>query len=1187
MGDQFAVATRQQVGQPVRSAATRPPSRVDHHSRRRDEVRGLRAAAQPRLLVGPAGDPFEQEADRTADSVMAGTHSAAGRFGVSSIARSLLRFAQRAIGKAETPTKKDDDDKPKHAQKTPSGMGGPDVVPAGIEAGLTSASSGGQSLPARPFFESRFGFDFSDIRVHSGPEAAGAASALGARAFTVGNHIYFGAGELRPTTHTGRRLIAHELTHTIQQKGPAARAARLMKSPLRVQRIPGMPDSISESIRNFVVKDFPPWDLITLIIGFDPIRDVAVKGGFRDWLHAALKIVPNGEALFDKLDKEGKIEAVQKWWDAEIAKLDLTLATVTDLVKRGWDAVSGLDVLDPVKAWNDKIKPILAPTINRVINFVKAFGAKVFEVVKDIVLNEVGEWAKSQKGYPLLTMVLGRDPVTGEPVTPTLKGVIFAVLDLVDGGDKIKENLEKSKTIEKAASWFKAEVKTLDLTWEGIKLLFSQAWDAFKVVDLLNPKLLLEKMWAIFGPPVTRLINFLIAVGKKVLEFIFEGAMLLAGPIGLRIVGIVRKIGATFQTIVADPIAFLGHLVAGMKKGVQQFATNIWEHLKTGVFAWLTGALEGAGVVLPKVWDLRGIIDLVLQILGISYAKVRVKLVKVLGEKTVSMLETVFGFLKTLVTEGPAAAWKEIVAAIGSLWDLVIGGIKDWATSKIVTAAITKLVSMLNPAGAVIQAIIAVYNTVAFFIERINQILDFVQAVVDSIANLAEGKIAAAANWIEKAMAKSIPVLLGFLARLIGLGNVSEQIKKIITGIQAKVDKGIDSVIAWIVAKAKSLVGAVKDKAGKLVEWWRSRSRFHTADDEDHELSIESDSADAEIIIRSSPQKLTAFFTRWSDGIKRLKDKDKRTQQDESLGIARAVAKGVGALQKKLAAKAGLDEQSRQKEAAALNSELARLAQALAKHDVGGGPPYPPAILPAFVSGVGATSFRSEFITKALLDKGTKPAPSHSPPSWPIITKYGLSKNSKWVRMHVLTAALGGRAADSNLVPALGVEVNQVFDRTVETPAYKALKKGEEGGEGAIWYDVKLAFHSSTEKYGSGFPSFIRMGWGGYEDKNGKWSPKAESGGNQASPALPDLSGEPEKLDLNTAGRYRVRDVLGITELPARRIVEMRQEGWFGGKRGAEFALSADDFVKRVKAYNKMVGEQVESKARDPNVVTY
>ncbi len=767
------------------------------------------AGLQPRLVVGPSNDPFEQEAERTAAAVT-GSRIPSLAAGARPVAASLLRVAQRAIGKTEPPTRKDDDETKKQVQKAPSSAAGPELVPSGVESGITSMNGGGAALDhgVRARFEPRFGFDFSDVRVHSGREAAGAALSLGARAFTVGRDIFFGAGEYQPSTASGQHLIAHELTHTIQQKPAAARAARLMAAgTARVQRWEGPIDKLRNMVADLIVKDFPPWDLITLVIGRDPIRDVPVKGSTKDWIRAAMKLVPEGLALFERLDKEGKVDAIAKWWDAEIVKLDLTLDSLLALVRRGWDALSLDDALDVVGAWTRKIKPIFMPVVNRVWDFIKAVGTKVLTFIKDVVLKQIGDWAKTQRGYPLLTMVLGRDPVTGEAVTPTLKGLIFAVLDLVDESGKIKENLEKSKTVEKAAAWFKSEVKKLDLTWEGIKLLFSKAWDAFSVADLLKPLVLFEKMWAIFGPSVIRLIRFLLAVGEKVLEFVFEGAMLIAGPIGLQIVGIVRKIGATFKKIINDPIKFVGHLVAAVKKGVAQFGQNIWEHLKTGLINWLVGTMEGAGLVLPKVWDLRGILDLVLQILGVTYPKIRVKLVKVLGEKTMGMLEKAFGFIKTLVTEGPAAAWKEIVAAIGGLWDMVIGGIKDWAVTKIVTAAITKLVTMFNPAGAVIQAVIATYNTVAFFIERIKQILALVEAIVDSIANIAEGKIAAAANWVEAAMARTIPVILGFLARLIGLGDVSGAVKRVITAIQAKVDKGIDAVIAWVVAKAKSLFG--------------------------------------------------------------------------------------------------------------------------------------------------------------------------------------------------------------------------------------------------------------------------------------------------------------------------------------------------------------------------------------------
>lgn len=805
MGE-YALALRT----PAQLPRSRADDRVAPRRKRTAQRRPLSLVGfQPRLVVGPSNDPFEQEAERTAAAV---TGSRVPRLaaGARPVAASLLRVAQRALGRGEAPARKDEDEPKRQVQEAPSAGGGPALVPAGVEGGITSMSGGGAPLDhgVRARFEPRFGFDFSDVRVHSGREAAGAALSLGARAFTVGRDIFFGAGEYQPSTASGRHLIAHELTHTIQQKPVAARAARLMSSTTaRVQRWEGPIDKLRKQVGDLIVKDFPPWDLITMVIGRDPIRDVPVKGGTKDWMRAAMKLVPEGLALFERLDKEGKVDAVAKWWDAEIVKLDLTLASLLALVGRAWDALSVDDALDVVGAWTRKIKPLFLPVVNRVWEFTKAVGTKVLTLIKDVVLKQIGDWAKTQRGYPLLTMVLGRDPVTGEAVTPTLKGLIFAVLDLVDESGKTKENLEKSKTVEKAAAWFRSEVKKLDLTWEGIKLLFSKAWDAFSVADLLKPLVLFEKMWAIFGPPVLRLLSFLVAVGEKVLELIFEGVMLIAGPIGLQIVGIVRKIGATFKKIVNDPVTFVGHLVAAVKKGVAQFGQNIWEHLKTGLINWLVGTLEGAGLVLPKVWDLRGILDLVLQILGVTYPKIRVKLVKVIGEKTMGMLEKAFGFIKTLVAEGPAAAWKEIVAAIGSLWDVVIGGIKDWAVTKIVTAAITKLVTMFNPAGAVIQAVIATYNTVAFFIERIKQILALVEAIVDSVANIAEGKIAAAANWVEAAMARTIPVILGFLARLIGLGDVSGAVKKVVTAIQAKVDKGIDAVIAWVVAKAKSLFG--------------------------------------------------------------------------------------------------------------------------------------------------------------------------------------------------------------------------------------------------------------------------------------------------------------------------------------------------------------------------------------------
>ena len=79
--------------------------------------------------------------------------------------------------------------------------------------------STGQPIDAgtRTFFEPRFGRDLSGVRVHSGPSARQSAQEVQARAYTVGNHIVFGSEGYRPHTAAGRRLLAHELTHVVQQ----------------------------------------------------------------------------------------------------------------------------------------------------------------------------------------------------------------------------------------------------------------------------------------------------------------------------------------------------------------------------------------------------------------------------------------------------------------------------------------------------------------------------------------------------------------------------------------------------------------------------------------------------------------------------------------------------------------------------------------------------------------------------------------------------------------------------------------------------------------------------------------------------------------------------------------------------------------------------------------------------------
>ncbi len=175
----------------------------------------LLSVGQAKLEVGPAGDRYEQEADTLARRVVAALR---GSDQGSTAPADDAEDGQERVGRATTTVQGT-------LGRVPSRFEGPEVglaggsLPPGTEAAINSARRGGTPLDtnARSAMEGAFGADFGGVKVHSGPASAELNNRVQAKAFTIGNDIFFRDRVPDARTTHGQELLAHELAHTIQQ----------------------------------------------------------------------------------------------------------------------------------------------------------------------------------------------------------------------------------------------------------------------------------------------------------------------------------------------------------------------------------------------------------------------------------------------------------------------------------------------------------------------------------------------------------------------------------------------------------------------------------------------------------------------------------------------------------------------------------------------------------------------------------------------------------------------------------------------------------------------------------------------------------------------------------------------------------------------------------------------------------
>ena len=257
-------ATHGQQGPATQPVASREPKfdeATEHETDPRELERRLdflaQAGIQPKLQVSAPGDPDEREADAIADLVMA------QREPTGEVMQIGPASNPAALDRKCSACEKEDEEEGRVARSAGNSA---DVAAKAVSNAADAVTQGGMPLPAseRQFFEPRFGHDLGGIRIHIGSQAHRAATGINALAYTYRQNIAFANGQYAPGSFAGRKLLAHEIAHSLQQ-GQAGRSS----SSANVNGVqPAVNPKVRPGAENVIFRQCPP-----------PVRTRGAAGG--------------------------------------------------------------------------------------------------------------------------------------------------------------------------------------------------------------------------------------------------------------------------------------------------------------------------------------------------------------------------------------------------------------------------------------------------------------------------------------------------------------------------------------------------------------------------------------------------------------------------------------------------------------------------------------------------------------------------------------------------------------------------------------------------------------------------------------------------------------------------------------------------------------------------------------------
>ena len=390
----------------------------------------------------------------------------------------------------------------------------------------------------------------------------------------------------------------------------------------------------------------PIWNLAKEVLHYDPLRGVEVQVPTTQIIADFLTLIGQSARL-EQMRERGTLQETADWLDTQMLAFTGIIGELGALFSDAWAAIQPRNLpglLDTLPGLADRAIGL----VRRIADFGLTLIAKVLELVKKALLGWLSEHAHTFPGFHLLTVIIGKNPFTGEEVERNATNLIRGFITLLPDGEATYEQLAESGVVAEAADRIESAMARLGISLEMVLATFRGVWDALSLDDLLQPVAAFGRVVAQFGQPLARIVEFVGIVLRTMVELILR---LMNFPTEL-LGNVITNAMSAIADIRRDPVGFLKNTLAALKLGFIGFFDHIGGYLLDGLVAWLFRGLGQLGIKLPTDFSLSSILGLVLDVLGLSVEHLWTKLGEHIGPDKVVLMR------RSIATLG--GAWQFI-----------------------------------------------------------------------------------------------------------------------------------------------------------------------------------------------------------------------------------------------------------------------------------------------------------------------------------------------------------------------------------------------------------------------------------------------------------------------------------------------------------------------------------------------